>query len=584
MDEHVVAVPIERLLASRNWLGQQLIAYGCEVRFTPGVEVLLARHEDEVRAVDDAFAHGVEPAPFEELLAQSRFRRSLRWFQERDLAHLLALGHGANFSVPGAGKTTTALALYEALRVREQVSRLLVISPLSAFDAWITEAAECLDPPADVRILGERGSASAEVLLVNYQRLSGVRYDRIADWVQDRPCQLILDEAHRMKRGRRGEWGAACLDLAQLAVRRDILTGTPAPQSPADFIALLEFLWPNQSQRILPAGARGSNPSDDDMDAVSRRLRPLFVRTKKDELGLREPDLRVEETTMKPAQQEIYDAIRSRMGRAIRGGGRDHAALARMGAVTMYLLQAASNPGLLARALGEAEPSSMEWPSAEIPLSSDVADLIRRYGAYEMPAKFEKVSSLAVQNAGKPEPQKTLVWSNFVGNLEELRVVLAPLEPAVIHGGIGSSATTRVGRTREEELRRFRHDDSCMVLLANPAAMAEGVSLHHSCHDAIYVDRTFNAGQYLQSLDRIHRLGLAEEVETTMTFLSSVGTIDETVDGRLRVKAQRLAQMLQDDDLVTMALPDDESYGEYIDLEDLDALFGHLGNDDEAGG
>jgi hypothetical protein len=43
---------------------------------------------------------------------------------------------------------------------------------------------------------------------------------------------------------------------------------------------------------------------------------------------------------------------------------------------------------------------------------------------------------------------------------------------------------------------------------ANLAAMAEGVSPRHTCHDAIYVDRTFNAGQYLQSLDRIHRLGL----------------------------------------------------------------------------
>ena len=115
-----------------------------------------------------------------------------------------------------------------------------------------------------------------------------------------------------------------------------------------------------------------------------------------------------------------------------------------------------------------------------------------------------------------------------------------------------------------------------MVLLANPAAMSEGVSLHHECHDAVYVDRTFNAGQYLQSLDRIHRLGLPPGIDTTMTFLVCTDTIDEVVDDRVRTKADRLATMLRDPDLVTMALPDDEDYGEWIEVVDLDALLAHL--------
>lgn len=134
--------------------------------------------------------------------------------------------------------------------------------------------------------------------------------------------------------------------------------------------------------------------------------------------------------------------------------------------------------------------------------------------------------------------------------------------------------------TRESELRRFRIDDDCRVLLANPAAMSEGVSLHHVCHDAIYVERTFNAGQYLQSIDRIHRLGLAPGTETRITFLVSRGTIDETVDDRVRVKAERLASMLSDANLVTMALPDEEAYGSWVDADDLEALLVHLGRGD----
>lgn len=107
--------------------------------------------------------------------------------------------------------------------------------------------------------------------------------------------------------------------------------------------------------------------------------------------------------------------------------------------------------------------------------------------------------------------------------------------------------------------------------------MSEGVSLHHECHDAVYVDRTFNAGQYLQSIDRIHRLGLLPGTDTRITFLVSAGTIDETVDDRVRVKAERLSEMLSDPNLVTMALPDEEAYGNWIDADDLDALFAHLG-------
>jgi SNF2 family DNA or RNA helicase len=120
-----------------------------------------------------------------------------------------------------------------------------------------------------------------------------------------------------------------------------------------------------------------------------------------------------------------------------------------------------------------------------------------------------------------------------------------------------------------------------MVLLANPAALGEGVSLHEVCHDAIYLDRTFNAGQYLQSVDRIHRLGLPPDQETRVTFLITTGSIDDRIDQRIAEKAEHLALMLDDPDLTTMALPDDEEFGEAIeDLADLDALFAHLRGDD----
>jgi SNF2 family DNA or RNA helicase len=284
----------------------------------------------------------------------------------------------------------------------------------------------------------------------------------------------------------------------------------------------------------------------------------------------------VELVEMKPIQREIYNALRHRLNRAAAAHINDQTLLRGLGDVVMYLLEAATNPGLLAPAIG-GETSATAWPPIPVPHGSPLSEQILAYGRHEVPRKFEKLAALVDINARGG--RKTLVWSNFKGNIAELHErVLAPYQPAVVHGGIPSRGDGREG-SREYELRRFREDADCMVLVANPAAMSEGVSLHHTCHEAIYLERTFNAGQYLQSLDRIHRLGLPPDVETRMTFLVSKDTVDELVDERVRVKAQRLSEMLSDPNLVAMALPDDEAYGDWIDADDVDALFAHLAND-----
>jgi SNF2 family DNA or RNA helicase len=140
---------------------------------------------------------------------------------------------------------------------------------------------------------------------------------QLARWISQAPTHVVLDEAHRMKRGRNGEWGAACLDLAPLAARRDLLTGTPAPQHPSDLIALLDFQWPQQARRILPEQALVAEPPQEAMRELSERMRPLFARTQKNELGLDPPKLRIETVQMKPLQREIYLALRTRARRAL---------------------------------------------------------------------------------------------------------------------------------------------------------------------------------------------------------------------------------------------------------------------------
>lgn len=97
----------------------------------------------------------------------------------------------------------------------------------------------------------------------------------------------------------------------------------------------------------------------------------------------------------------------------------------------------------------------------------------------------------------------------------------------------------------------------------------------------VYIDRSYNAGLYLQSLDRIHRLGLPPEQVTTAYILQSEGTIDTRVANRLELKIARLGDYLNDDGLSQASLPngDGDDPPESllgIDNLDLNDLFEHL--------
>lgn len=278
-------------------------------------------------------------------------------------------------------------------------------------------------------------------------------------------------------------------------------------------------------------------------------------------------------------QRDIYLALKDAYAGQFALEGWARVDLLRMGRVVMYLLEAATNPKLLvAGSLEGADPDVFRHPPLPVPEGSLLSELMARYNEYETPTKFRELARLVKENA--EQGRKTLVWSNFVRNLKLLRRQLDAYQPALIHGAVPAFDPAG-GISRETEIARFRKDDACRVLLANPAAMSEGMSLHQECHDAVYLERTFNAGQYLQSVDRIHRLGLPAGVETRITVLLTDETLDLAVDGRVREKAERLGEMLNDPSLAAIALPDDEDYGPPID-DDLDvlALFKHLRGED----
>lgn len=489
-------------------------------------------------------------------------------FQKRDLSKVLSLSNAANFSVPGAGKTLVTLLAYENERVRGKVDQLMVIAPLSAFEAWEKEIVVWMSPNPIVRRLTDSSFSEPEVLLVNYQRLT-TNFNEISQWLSRGKSHLVIDEAHRMKKGLDGEWGNACLKLAHLAERRDVLTGTPAPQHAKDLVALFQFLWPQQAQMILPNSVTDEFQSEDSNRELAARIKPFFVRTTKKELCLREPIREFKKSDLKPIHAEIYEAITTKMRSVVKASNAERLKFAEISKISMYLLQAATNPALLASAFDGNLQSAISWPPLEFNSDLEMRHKIENYLKFELPDKFEKLAIMVSENVALG--RKTLVWSNFVGNIDILgSQVLKKFGPEVIYGAVKVMEDPTDLRSRQYALKNFRENPDCKVLIANPATLGEGVSLHEVCHDAIYLERTFNAGEFLQSIDRIHRLGLPDEIETRITFLESCGTIDEVVGKRIKTKVENMSQMLNDPGLTRMALPDEDSYGGRTTIEDIE--------------
>lgn len=547
---------LTNLVALTRWPQPETVVWDTQVAALATDSVADAQTVAE-RLDGNATGDGEVSADSVDALLGSMWRANLTGFQRRDIAKLLSLRHGANFSVPGAGKTRVGLAVFHALRQSSGIERLLIVGPKSCYESWQHENSECFERPLRMEVFAKQNDPVAEVLIVNYERLDGAVND-LGAWLAARPSMLLLDEAHRMKLGAEGTYGAACLALGTRARRRLILTGTPAPNGAKDLENLFSFVWPGHGRRTVTQAVAGG-----DLGKASQVLRPLFTRTTKNELGLPPLTPQVRLIPLPPLHKEVYEALVGRLSARASGSEEDFQAL---GKIIVYMLMAATSPALLAVGTTTYEPLAYQVPPLAVPEGAALFDLMRDLPSYEMSPKYQEVLAIVAANAAAG--RKTLVWSTFVRSLMTLQRILGRFSPAMVYGGT---------QDRDAEINRFRNDPECMVLLSNPATLGEGISLHHDCHDAVYVDRDFAAGRFLQSLDRIHRLGLDPGTETRVTVLASEGTIDEVVAQRLTDKLQFMGRILDDPAVQELADLDEEpAIGGGLDQGDLQALMGHL--------
>lgn len=514
----------------------------------------LDSERDQVLSVKN---NAVEKEPLSSLVGVLP-ARELLGHQKSAVQTALAIGNYADFSVPGSGKTTVALAVYALLKKGNIVDKLMVIGPASSFDPWEEELKAAFGtPPYLHRLTGTPRAREnifaymtlSEVLLSTYQMASREE-EALRGLLSRGRYLLVLDEAHNIKRYSEGKWSETMLRLAPFAARRMILTGTPAPRDVFDLWTQFTFLWPSGSA----VGSRTDFQrefQDGGSQAVADIVKPFFHRTKKSDLGLPPPHYEIttlEPDSWPPVQRRVVRLLEVRTLRDLQTlelRAEDIVTLRnwRRSRITR-LLMAASNPGLLNIPDSDLVDSSVggndHYPSLD--------DMVGNYDSVETSAKIRWVidKTRALVQDGK----KVVIWTWFVGNIKLLQDRLSDLNALVAYGGLKpfeDEEDSIEELSREKNIRMFKEEQKNWVLVANPAACAESISLHKACHDAIYVDRTFNCGQFMQSLDRIHRVGSDAPVTYHIPVMNCA--IDRLVDRKLTQRQRILYKLLLDDAL-----------------------------------
>lgn len=507
-------------------------------------------------------------------------KRSLSDFQIRNLLKLSHKNYAAIFSVPGAGKTVEALAFSTIAAGRE--GKLIIVCPRSIYKTWEKELEVCLG--IDMSEIIRADSSPDELneiltsdeppkaLVINYNRLH-LRVESIVDYLnhlieEGHKTVIIFDESHHFKGGR--AFTNAVRTVAPFGDHRLILSGTPMPKDPSDLV--------HQFKAVNPALIEELNDSN-----VIETTKNMFVRTTKDDQQLLEPiisfpgpikeNINGNELGFFPMDehQSILYKLYSDFLQAKTHFGHNKAALAnilRIQDIVMYLLMHVSNPTLVDREyLRVIQSEDTELYEKIQQLKSKMSEGMDPYGP-KIRYAVDRARELA------SEGKKVVIWSAFVENVELIASLLEDCGAVFIHGGVDTSTEGSIFSdeaieegdkdetkilTREAIINRFEDDENCMVLVANPASAGEGISLHTVCHHAIYIDRTFDATKFMQSIDRIHRYGkdddgniICQEQQVYVEILLCHKSIDMMIHRNLGRKMERMYRWLEDPNLSPM--------------------------------
>ena len=478
---------------------------------------------------------------------------------------------------PGTGKTAVVLdyASLLALKHPKRVARVLVVCPLVAIDTWVSQTETFASPQVDywaealggstrqkveaLAARGEHGYGSVrptrghkvphiqrstaivsrstpvadgprvtderpllQIEVMNLEAFSSRRSitksKTMADLVYDAvqrygPDLVVVDESHKIK-GASANASRLLARIGKTVPRRVILTGTVIPHSPLDVFGQWRFLEPTAFGSLDPRDPSKRRPATyggfknryarlggymgrevmgfknlDELRQVMAR-NSMAVR-KEDALDLPQTTDITIPVHLSPAESKAYASMKSDLAAWLADGS------------------SATATSRLTQMLRLRQITSGHLP--------DDSGTVQEIGS----SKADTIRSLVHDTLS--DEKRLVVFGFFTAEIEQIRQRLQ---------SPGTEVVTVTGATSAEERARIRKrfgsdDPQRIVLIAQVKTMSVAVNELVTASHAIYASLSQQLDDYVQSRDRLNRIGQTRPV--TYWHVAAPGTVDEVV-------------------------------------------------------
>lgn len=442
--------------------------------------------------------------------------------QKKAVEKALGVKFMAFFMEMGTGKTKTTIDTIVNL---PNNPRVLIITPIITLENWKIEILENTDCSKDdiavfigskekkLSILRDAIDRQKKFLIVNYDALIG---EAVAKLLHEYDANvLVCDESHLVK-NYKSKRSKVVEKISQKCSYKYILTGTPILNDLSDLwmqFKILDggkllgsnfFVFRNKYMVDKNANWRGfktfpkwvNRPGAE--EEINKLISPYCIKIKKDEcLDLPPLVVKTQEFEMGEEQKFHYERMLKDFITFIN----DSASVATTAMTkSLRLMQIAS--GFMKLDTGE-EIDFKENPRLDI--------------------CKELLSEIIINN-------KCIVWCSFIHNYKQLSRMCdeLKLDYVLVTGGMSTEA-------KNDAVKRFNHEPSCKVMIANRAAAGVGINLVAASYSIVY-SRNFSLGEEKQSEARNHRGGSEIHEKITKIDLCAKNSIDSHVLTALRNK------------------------------------------------
>jgi SNF2 family DNA or RNA helicase len=443
--------------------------------------------------------------------------------QKRALAKILKLnGVAALFMEMGTGKTKVAIDWAGISATNFHLKRVLVICPVSVLGVWDRQIKAHCPIPSRVTILS--GSTTERLITINKNRQHEpgtidwfiINYeaiwrendeysliDQLISWLPD---LVIADESHRLK-SPTARQSKAAWQIGRHSKSRLVLTGSPITKTPLDLFGQFRFLdskivgtsWYQFKNRYAIFGGFGKYQIKGykNLKELVEKTRATSFRIKKEQcLDLPEKLFLDVPVTLSEEAQKIYRTMAKEMIVEIE----DTEATAAIVLVKLLRLSQITS-GFV----------------------KDVEGQIRVFDDSKLRTTMDLLEDVLAND------EKVVIFTRFRKDISRLAVAAHERfkrAPLILSGSVPSDR-------RDSIVQEFHENPKKKIFIAQIQAGSLGIDLTPASV-AIFYSLDYNYANYIQAVDRLHRIGQTRPV--TYYHLMAERTIDHVVLQSLRDK------------------------------------------------